>query len=129
MRFNSAAGQTTNSGFAEAQNGSHSGGTGNELDVNNVSIGFAFPTVLMGLSMRFGEFGGNLNLRINGDFANFDNFADINGKIIGGVLVSVVNGFGNDFGMLVDSGSITDFEVGGQELYIDEICPITCMNG
>ncbi|WP_264322338.1 SdrD B-like domain-containing protein [Zarconia navalis] len=73
------------------------------------------------LSLVFGEFGGNLNLEINGDFRNFEDFADIDGDTVGGVDVSVVNGFGDDQGTLQLSGDISSFSVGGQELWIDDV--------
>lgn len=90
--------------------------------MNNVSLDFNFGSSLAGLTLPFGEYGGNLNININGDFRNFENFADINGLVIGGVKVSVVNGFGNDTGLLQLSGGIGSFSVGGQELWIDNVC-------
>ncbi|MEE8524447.1 MAG: hypothetical protein V3T72_10990, partial [Thermoanaerobaculia bacterium] len=70
----------------------------------------------------FGEFGGNLNIEINGDFQNFGDFADIDGMIIGGVQVAVTNGFGNDQGTLLLTGEIHSLAIGGQELVIDHVC-------
>lgn len=91
--------------------------------VNNVNLTFDFGGPISGLTMRFGEYGGNLNIMISNDFQNFGNFADINGSTIGGVDVSVVNGFGNDQGSLSLAGTSDGFfTVGGQELVIDEVC-------
>ena len=73
------------------------------------------------LSFVFGEFGGNLNLEINGDFRNFEDFAEIDGDTVGGVDVSIVNGFGDDQGTLQLSGNISSFSIGGQELWIDDV--------
>lgn len=120
--FTFAGGVTFNLGFAEVQDNiaSLSGGTDNELEVNNILLDFAIaPTT--SLSLNFGEFGGNLNLRINGAFANFENFSSLNGASLGGVGIAVTNGFGDDRGVLSLSGSITDFAIGGQELWIDNI--------
>lgn len=108
-------------GFTEVVADGLAGGSGNELAVNNVNLDFDFGGPLSGLTMRFGEYGGNLNLDINGDFRNFDNFSDIHGLIIGGVNVSVVNGLGNDVGSLRLTGPIQSFSVGGQELWIDDV--------
>ena len=58
---------------------------------------------------------------INGVTLNFDNFADVDGETIGGVEISVINGFGNDLGLLSLSGTINDFVLGGQELWIDNV--------
>ena len=114
--------QTTGTG-ALVDNQLRAGGSGNDLSSNNVNLDFAFGGPVNGLNLRFGEFGGNLNLEINGDFRNFANFSDINGQTIGGVTVSVVNGLGNDQGTLSLSGTINGFVVGGQELWIDDVCP------
>lgn len=120
--FTFAGGVTFNLGFAEVQDNiaSLSGGTDNELEVNNILLDFAIaPTT--SLSLNFGEFGGNLNLRINGAFTNFENFSSLNGASLGGVGIAVTNGFGDDRGVLSLSGSITDFAIGGQELWIDNV--------
>jgi subtilisin family serine protease len=99
------------------------GGSGNEIGANNSNLDFNFGGSIDQLSLLFGEYGGNLNIDINGDFRNFGNFADINGQTIGGVTVSVVNGLGNDKGSLTLSGAISSFALGGQELWIDNVCP------
>jgi hypothetical protein len=124
--FQWSSGTMTPNGFVEIQNGGQAGGTGNDLNVNNANVSFTLPASVEGLYLRFGEYGGNLNIRINGDFVNFEDFADINGKVIGGVDVSVFNGHGNDMGMLILNGSVTDFAIGGQELFIDDVCFISC---
>jgi hypothetical protein len=36
----------------------------------------------------------------------------------------VVNGFGNDQGTLTLEGVIDTFALGGQELWIDDLCPL-----
>ena len=98
------------------------GSSGLEALVNNANLNLNFGVPMDGLSILFGEYGGNLNLNINGDFINFENFADINGKIIGGVQVTVENGSGQDRGLLEFSGAIKSFALGGQELFIDHVC-------
>ena len=120
-KFQWANGLWTDTGHAKVENGGMAGGFGNEINVNNVNLEFAFPRIIPELKLLFGEYGGNCNIEINGDFLNFGNFSEINGKTIGGVEVSVVNGLGNDTGELHLSGKITQFAIGGQELYIDHI--------
>ena len=116
-------GQWTSSGFAEIGSAGLAGGMGKELMVNNILVSFDFGVPISSLSLRFGEYGGNLNIEINGDFRNFANFADINGATIGGSTVTVTNGLGNDTGTLEVSGTIGAFSIGGQELWIDDVCP------
>ena len=113
----------TPDGFAKIVNGGLAGGSGKEILVNNVNLRFAFDGPRPGLKIRFGEYGGNLNIDINGEFRNFENFADIDGATIGGVNVAVVNGLGNDMGGIVLTGVINSFAIGGQELWLDDICP------
>ncbi len=82
------------------------------------------PTNVTGLSLSYGAFGGNLNLDINGDFRNIGSFEDINGELVGGAEVTVVESE-NGVGTLTITGSISSFSIGGQELFIDNVCPIT----
>ena len=121
--FQWSNGQSTSNGYAEVQNGGLAGGMSNELQVNNVNIVFKLGSPVHLMTLRFGEYGGNLNITINGDFHNFNDFSDINGAFIGGTQVMAINGFGNDTGALILSGGpITDFVIGGQELWIDDVC-------
>ena len=87
-------------GFAQFDNGGLAGGSDLELAVNNINLDVDFGAPLTGLSFRFGEYGGNVNIESNGDFVNVDNFGDLDGATIGGAAVSVVNGLGNDKGRL-----------------------------
>ena len=88
-----------------------------------MNLDFNFNGPVKGLSLLFGEceYGGKLNIEINSDFKDFDTFAQIDGSIIGGVLVTVVNGPGNNKGNLTLEGTINQFAVGGQELWIDDV--------
>ncbi len=122
QRFHLSNGQWTSNGFTKVENTGRSGGTGQDMQVNNVNLDFNFGCTCDSLSLLFGEYGGNLNIRINGDFKNFQNFVDIHGATIGGVHVSVSNGLGNDKGKLFLLGKIKSFAIGGQELWIDHVC-------
>lgn len=130
--FTWSNGTATSNGYAEIQNRGRSGGSRNEIAVNNllVSISIGFGQTLKALRFSFGEYGGNLNLSINDQFVNFDNFLQVHGVIIKGVNVNVLSGgLGNDRGQIEFVGSMTDqasglgqLSVGGQELWIDDIC-------
>ncbi len=114
----------TNNGYAKVDNVVKAGGSGKDMQVNNINLDFNFGGAIKELRFRFGEYGGNLNIDINGDFKNFNNFVDIKGTTIGGVNVSVTNGLGNDKGEVkLTGGTINSFAVGGQELWLDDICP------
>ena len=119
-----SSGPVYTGGVAQVENGGNAGHGGNEFNLNNIGLRFSSATgSVPGFSFLFGEYGGNLNFSINGDFRNFANFQDINGALIGGAVVIVSGGNGNDQGQLMAFGTISEFSVGGQELYIDHLCP------
>ncbi len=99
------------------------GGSGQDIWLNNINLAFDFGVAISGLELRFGEYGGNINIEINGTMVNFENFVDINGSVIAGVSVSATGGSGDGTGMLTLSGVINSFAIGGQELWIDDVCP------
>lgn len=108
--------------YAMVDNGVMSGGgSRQDMEVNNVSLVFKFGSI-NGLSLRFGEYGGNLNITINGVFQNFNAFSDIDGTTIGGVSISVVSS--GSLGTLTLSGVINSFAIGGQELWIDDVTTV-----
>ncbi len=73
--FTWSNGTSTSSGMAVIGNAGQAGSIGNEVNTNNVNLSFDFPGTPAGLTLWFGEYGGNLNIRINGDFQNFADFA------------------------------------------------------
>jgi hypothetical protein len=119
--FQWSNGVWTNTGDATVVALGQAGGAWKEIAVNNVNLEFGIDVPLTGLSLRFGEYGGNLNIQINGDFRNFEDFTEIDGLTIGGVQVSVVNGSGDGTGILRLTGQIQQFYVGGQEFFIDDL--------
>ncbi len=130
--FTWSSGITTSSGLATTEGGGRAGGTGTEIHVNNIhlSVSIGFGQVMQSARLRFGEYGGNVNLSVNGVTANVPDLAKLNGATLGGVTVSVpTGGFGNDMGVLELTGTMPDqpsglgqLAIGGQELWIDDIC-------
>ncbi|MDH5373483.1 MAG: hypothetical protein OEX97_11120, partial [Acidimicrobiia bacterium] len=96
----------TNTGHARVTNTGMAGGSGQDLNTNNVNVDIDFPVTPNVVHLQFGEYGGNLNLEVNGDFRNFADFAGIHNTMIGGALATVTNGNGNDQGTLMLSGEI-----------------------
>ncbi|MBW7885731.1 MAG: hypothetical protein H3C34_24495, partial [Caldilineaceae bacterium] len=119
-----ADGTVTNSGTIAVSNGLFAAGSGNELTVNNATLGLLLPSPsgVVGLTLRFGEYGGNVNVTINGDFRNIDNLSVLDGLTVGGAAVSVTGGLGNDAGELKVAGPISSFSIGGQEFFVDDLC-------
>src|SRR5262249_57871068 len=73
---------STTAGFARIDNRKRAGGTGKDVLIHNINLCFAvnFGQVLKRIKFLFGEYGGNLNLMINRQFVNFQNFRDIHGQ-------------------------------------------------
>jgi subtilisin len=81
----------------------------------NVDIEFNFP--LDGITLNYLDQGGNINLELN-NITPIENAEDFTNKTIGPVDVSVSPG------VLNLRGPITQFAIGGQELIVDNICPL-----
>jgi ABC-type Fe3+-hydroxamate transport system substrate-binding protein len=105
-------------------------GTGvQELHINNINVQFVPNQPLTGARFRFGWYGGNNNLNINGVHRNLATILNANGMVIGGVLVSIildpVQPAGGRVGTLrmvpLAGNTIQNFYVGGQEFFIDNV--------
>ncbi len=110
----------TASGTVTVGDNKHAGGAGNELLLENANIDLSFGIPLNGIGLQYGDLGGNLNLNINGDFQNFQDFVDVDNMVIGGTNVFVVVDAGGAGAVFV-VGPVSTFSVGGQELAIDNI--------
>jgi hypothetical protein len=124
-QFQWANGTLSSSGSAKVDSSNYAGGSGYELRANNVNFNFQLDYPLSKLTFKFADYGGNENIKVNNDFRNVPNFLGLNNTTIGGVNVSVtaVQNTSSIRGEMVLQGSITGFTVGGQEFWIDEICP------
>ena len=98
-------------------------GVGNELNLDNSRASFGFasgPGPVNDLSLQFGEYGGFINVSINGDLRIVGNFKDLDGAVVGGASISIpTGGLGGDCGEMLVSGTVNELEIGGQELWID----------
>jgi len=114
-------GTSTPNGVLTVTNGGLAGHSGKDVNLNNITVSFKFPVNPSAVILYYGEYGGNINVEINGILENVQDFLDINGKVIGGVTVTltIVSGPG---GVLNLQGTITSFSIGGKELWIDHIC-------
>ena len=110
-------------GFAHVVGTNMACGEGQELLVNNVNVAIDFGVALERLVLSFAELGGNVNLTINGDCKNVPNLSMLNGTVLGGVEVLAIDfgAPGQGCGVLYALGPITDFMIGGQELWIDQV--------
>lgn len=114
----------TSSGFAKVDNVNYAKGSGNDIQSGNVNLFFLFDYPISKITFKFGELGGNNNIKVNGDFNNVENLIGLNGVTIGGVqiVVNATQQGNNWYGDMTLEGSINDFTLGGQELWIDDIC-------
>jgi len=117
------------SGFAEVVDSENACQLAPELNVNNVTVTFDFGQPVTDVLIPFGEYGGTVSLLVNDDCEVVENFADLSGTLLGGVLVTVFD-FGDpgqSCGVIRLGGEVTSLAVGGQELFLDGItyCP-TC---
>ncbi|MBN2455258.1 MAG: PEP-CTERM sorting domain-containing protein [Sedimentisphaerales bacterium] len=109
-------------GNASIGTGGSAGGADNEINTNNINLDFDFGVALTSLSLQYGEYGGNINLEINGDFQNVENFADLPANVgATSIFVYDTNTPGQGKGALIVIGTINSFKIGGQELWLDNI--------
>jgi hypothetical protein len=118
-----------NGGKVYADNAGRACGLGQDLLTNNANVFVQFPTASVDhVGWNFGEYGGNINISINGDFRNVRNYLDLHGLIVGGVHVQIAwGGTGHDCGRVELHGVVHKLVVGGQEHWIDciDYNPIT----
>jgi hypothetical protein len=100
----------------------NAGGDGQELALPKVNVALDFADPMEGLTVRFGEHGGNVNLEMNGAFANVGDFQDLNGTRIGGVDVAVASSPDSPMASISFSGRVDSVVLGGQELWLDDVC-------
>lgn len=120
-------GQWTNGGTAFLNNAPKPYMSGQAMQLANINMQLLLPCTIDGLCMDVAEFGGNLNLHINGDFVNFRSYADIDGMTIGGVDVHVYYGPDGKPQRVCFDGPIKKIFFGGQEFFVDNICLGPCL--
>lgn len=116
---------STTAGVATVQSNGDAGGSGNEIWANNINLDFGLAKPLSSLDFLFGEYGGNLNVEINGQFRNFRDMQDIDLMTFGPATVSVTDltggATGQGTGRVDVTGIINSFLIGGQEFAIDDV--------
>jgi len=107
-------------GMAFVSNGNLAAGAGQEIGIQNVSLHFGFGP-LDGLSMHFGEYfnAGSVMVTVNNETVAGIDFTDIAGTIGGVSVFAIPTGFNT--GALFFMGDITNFAIGGDDIYIDNI--------
>jgi len=120
-QFQWSNGIWTSDGNAQVDTGNTAGGLGNDMGINNVNLDFDFGRSVKDLRMLYANLGGNINLSINGDFRNESDLSVLDGQWVGGTLVQVLSS-PTGRGVLRVTGIVTSFALGGQELWLDDVC-------
>lgn len=100
------------------------GSPAHELEVNNVALIFKMADFLGGvpvrkLTVKYSELGGQVNLMINGDCWVLNNFTDLPAGVYMGVRYRPRP---HRLILKAVTSTIDAFGLGGQELWIDDIC-------
>ena len=125
-QFQYGGGTWTSNGSARVDTQQYSGGSGKDLNARNVNLHFMFDYPLDKITLKFGELGGNNNIKVNDDFRNVQNLISLNGNTVGGahVAVTATQQGNNWYGDMVIKGDINNFVIGGQELWLDDVCAL-----
>ena len=117
-------GSWTTNGKAEIKGSNLAQGTGNEINTNNVNLKFNFNYPGRKIVLKFAELGGNNNINVNGTFQNVGDLINLDGATIAGnqVTVTATQQGNNWIGSLIVDGNVTGFSIGGQELWMDNVC-------
>lgn len=117
-------GTWTSSGYAKISTQNYAPGSGYEINSNNANLHFQLAYPVEEITLNFGELGGNINIQINEIFQNIPDLIDINNMSIGGVNITVnaIQEGNNWYGTMLLQGVISNFSIGGQELWLDDIC-------
>ncbi|MFM7261590.1 MAG: hypothetical protein ACKO3W_13405 [bacterium] len=112
--------------FAQVVQGGAPCNVDQRLGLNNIAVSFEFAAYSGpedNLLMTFGQFGGFMNISINGSpRICFTQMGQLDGQTLGGVTMQVTNGFGNGCGAVAFFGTVDSLVLAGQEFWIDGIC-------
>jgi len=114
----------TSNGQLRIDNRGYARGSGLDLNLRNANAHLLLPYPVPTVTMSFAELGGHNKIKINTVSQDIQDLVDLNGSVVGGVGVAVfATKEGNNwYGTLVLAGPINDFSLGGQEVWIDNVC-------
>lgn len=109
------------SGFAQVDSIGLAGGMGKEIGTHNADIKFVFTDsgfCALNLTLLYGDFGGDINLGINGDLRKAAVFTALPSEI-GGTHITIYGA--PSAPLLYIEGYIASLTIGGQNVYIDRV--------
>ena len=106
------------------------GGSGHDIQTSNISLSIHIPRGTSHLTVRYGDWGGNINVGINKEFRSYNDFSDIDSKspftdvrMKVGVTRMRSYHYGElEFTPSETTDQINHLIIGGQELVLDDIC-------
>lgn len=105
-------------GYAEVDTGNMPG-LGNNIHLRNSNLVFGFDYPFREIQLSFADHGGSINLMVNGVLKKEASLLLLDGLLVNGITITVR---GSDAaGVIIMRGRITEFMIGGRELWIDEI--------
>lgn len=107
----------------QVDNRTISGGSGLDMNCRNGSLSIGLNNPAKKITFNAAHLGGNMNLVINGQLFNFGQVSQIDGNVIQGVNIEAT-GSKDIPGIWMFAGLINSFEVGGQELWVDNFCVV-----
>ncbi len=113
----------TFAGHFKADNNGKAGFAGQDLLINNARAHFDFPFTPEKVVIFYGEYGGNVNLMVNGVLRNVEDFLPLDGTTTAGVDIYVTETAvpGGVQGVILLEGTINALEIGGQEFFVDHV--------
>ncbi len=89
--------------------------------IKNIDLQFQLDNPVNGLRLYIGDFSGEAKITINGAAKYFSQPPDIDGTIIGGVPVSVID-LGDSSWQINLKDVVASFSLGGPEVWIGDVC-------
>ena len=112
-----------NPGSASSSDTGNAGHFGNEVYLKHAVMNFSFDCA-SGLMLNYAQTEAGVEICINGEMVIEESFTDLDGTTVGGVLVEIKGGAS---GKITLTGFITQFSIGGTDIYVDHLCPMPCI--
>lgn len=128
-QFRLGDGSWTSTGFAEIDASTNANGSPTkELELNNIMVQVVPDSDAYSATFLYADFGGNVNLGVNGDHRNVANMIALDGTVVGGCDVTVTQTISGsnrrgEVTIVPQEGEVIEkFGTGGQEFWIDDVC-------
>ncbi|MBE0566573.1 MAG: T9SS type A sorting domain-containing protein [Krumholzibacteria bacterium] len=127
LPFNTVAGchYPVDDGTVAVGAGGNACGDGRELAFDRVNLALSAPAgaPYAWLVLDYGDLDGRIDLQINGDCRNVEDFASYDGTSLGGVALAVIDheGRSGGCGRLYAVGEIATLRIGGAALWLDDL--------